>query len=100
MKLSTRQVKEVLNQLEAQVIPADHPAVPQLEASFGAHTFFLGSEGLHVVERSNSNGSGEQGATVVKVASWADNQKTSLRPQEAEHAGSIDIGPAEDEPTA
>ena len=52
MKLSDSQVDQVLDQLPAEVIPDDHPTVAQLESVFGPHTFFIGSEGLHVVERS------------------------------------------------
>ena len=51
MKLKESQVDQVLDQLPAEVIPDDHPTVAQLETVFGPHTFFIGSEGLHVVER-------------------------------------------------
>lgn len=97
MKLKEAQVDQVLDQLPAEVVPDDHPTVPQLESVFGPHTFFVGSEGLHVVERGAADGAGEQVTYVVKVAHWADDEKTSLIPQDAEVTDTVDIGPASDE---
>ncbi len=97
MKLKETQVDQVLDQLPAEVVPDDHPTVPQLESVFGPHTFFVGSEGLHVVERGAADGAGEQVTYVVKVAHWADDEKTSLIPQDAEVTDTVDIGPASDE---
>lgn len=97
MKLKEKQVEQVLDQLPAEVIPDDHPTVPQLESVFGQHTFFVGSEGLHVVERGAADADGEHATYVVKVAHWADEQKTSLIPQDAEVTDTVDIGPASDE---
>ncbi len=97
MKLKENQVEQVLGQLPAQVIPDDHPTVPQLESVFGPHTFFVGSDGLHVVERGAADAGGEHATYVVKVAHWADEQKTSLIPQDAEVTETVDIGPAGDE---
>jgi hypothetical protein len=94
MKLKSAQVEQVLDKLPSEVIPESHPTVPQLEQVFGAHTFFLGSEGLHVVERSAA-AEEEPTATayVVKVASWTDDKKTSLRPHEAEVTDTVELGP-------
>ena len=98
MKLSNVQVKDVLNQMDTQVIPADHPAIPQLERTFGAHTFFLGKEGLHVVERGEAKAPTADNAYAVKVASWSDEQKTSLVPHPGEIAKIVDIGPESADP--
>jgi hypothetical protein len=101
MRLSSRQVQEVLGQLDAQVIPPDHPVIPQLEASFGAHTFFLDREGLHVVERVDTDGDSDGAdACIVKLANWADKDRTSLRAQPAEAEGPVVIGPDEEAGTA
>ncbi|HKP25122.1 MAG TPA: hypothetical protein VJV39_14745 [Dongiaceae bacterium] len=97
MKLKESQVDHVLDQLPAEVIPDDHPTVPQLEQVFGPHTFFIGSEGLHVVER-GGDADGEQATYLVKVAHWADAKKTSLVPQDAEVTDTVEIGPAGSEP--
>lgn len=93
MKLSDSQVDQVLDQLPAEVIPDDHPTVAQLESVFGPHTFFIGSEGLHVVERGGNDDKGEQATYVVKVAHWADDKKNSLVPQDAEVTSTIDLDP-------
>jgi hypothetical protein len=93
MKLSTVQVKDVLNQMETQVIPSSHPAMQQLERTFGAHTFFLGGEGLHVVERGEMEGGATEAAYAVKVASWSDDSKTRLVPHPGTVAKAVDIGP-------
>ena len=98
MKLRENQVEQVLDQLPAEVIPDDHPTVAQLETVFGPHTFFIGSEGLHVVERGGGDAGGEQATYLVKVAHWADDQKTSLIPQDAEVTDMVEIGPAGNEP--
>jgi hypothetical protein len=54
MRLNSAQVERTLSQLEAQVIPDDHPMVPKLNELFGDHTFFLNSDGLNVVEPNES----------------------------------------------
>ena len=93
MKLNNTQVDQVLDQLPAEVIPNDHPTVKELETVFGPHTFFIGTEGLHVVERGGGDGdtAGEQPTYVVKVAHWADDRKNSLVPQDAEVTDTIDL---------
>jgi hypothetical protein len=93
MRLSNAQVRDVLKQMKAQVVPADHPIVPQLEQVFGLHTFFLRPEGLHVVERGDIPAPEGDPAFVVKIADWADAQHKVLAPQRYEIAGAIDIGP-------
>lgn len=98
MKLKSAQVDQVLDKLPAEVIPEDHPTVPELEQVFGPHTFFLGSQGLHVVERSAAQDEQPSStAYVVKVASWTDEKKTSLRPHEAEVTDTVEIGAARDD---
>ena len=93
MRLSNAQVRDVLHQMEATVVPADHPVVSKLEAVFGLHTFFLRDEGLHVVERGEVPLPEGEPAFVVKIAHWADRDHTELQPQPAEVAGAVDIGP-------
>ena len=93
MRLSNAQVRDVLHQMKGTVLPAEHPAVPQLEAIFGPHTFFLREEGLHVVERGEIPSPGGEPALIVKVAHWTDPNHTALEPQPAELTGAVDIGP-------
>jgi hypothetical protein len=84
MKLNPAQLEQTLTQFEAQVISDDHPLVPKLNELFGDHTFFLDSNGLNVVEPSESLQAGAPVGTVVNVASWSDAQMTGLRPHEPE----------------
>lgn len=93
MKLSTVQVRDVLKQMQTQVIPSSHPAVPQLERTFGPHTFFLGADGLLVVERGEIDAHSPETAYAVKVASWADDDKTKLVPHPGTVEKLVDIGP-------
>ena len=80
MKLTSAQVERALNQIEAQPIPDDHPVVPQLNDLFGEHTFFLDSNGLNIVEPTESAGIGVQSVKVVNLASWNDDD--GLEPHE------------------
>ena len=82
MKLNSAQLKQTLTQFEAQVIPDDHPLVPELNALFGDHTFFLDSNGLNVVEPNESTDAGAPAGTVVNLANWSDAQFTGLTPHE------------------
>jgi hypothetical protein len=93
MRLSNAQARDVMHQAEAQAIPADHPAVPQLERAFGPHTFFASAEGLHVVERGEPTGPDSDPAFLVKVAGWGDEQHKSVIPLRAEITKAVDIGP-------
>ena len=56
MKLTSEQVKQTVNQLGAQVLPDEHPAMPQLNSMFGEHTFFVDETGLKVLEPTPSLG--------------------------------------------
>src|SRR5262249_20706598 len=71
-------VEKTLNQIEAQAIPENHPAIPALNRLFGDHTFFLDNNGLHIVEPVASDEQGMQSGNVVKLASWNDAERTSL----------------------
>jgi hypothetical protein len=91
MKLSKTQVRNVVDQLASQVIPSNHPSIPQLERSFGEHTFFLGEDGLHVIERSELDARRADHAYAVRLASW-DSTKTKLMPHPGTVARAVNIG--------
>jgi len=93
MKLTSAQVERALNQfeaqalLQAQALPDDHPAVPQLNKLFGDHTFFLDSDGLHIVEPAEPIAGMQRpraAAMAVKLASWSDEYQTTLAPHAPE----------------
>ena len=84
MKMNSAQIKQTLHQFDAQAIPAEHPAMPQLERLFGGHTFFLDSEGLNIVEPGEAEQNDRQRGVVVNLANWTDETKASLEPHEPE----------------
>jgi hypothetical protein len=101
MKLSSTQVKQTLRQMDAQVLPDDHPAVTQLTDVFGDHTFFLDESGLKVLEPTE-NESGlkvleptempeaeMESGEVLSLADWTDATLTSLKPHAPEPTGTI-----------
>lgn len=84
MKLTSTRVRQTLDQFDAQPIPGDHPAVPQLNRLFGDHTFFLNDDGLHVIEAVEPLREGAEAGKVVKLATWKDQDHMSLRPHDPE----------------
>ena len=84
MKLTTAQVERTLTQFQGEVIPENHPVVPQLNSLFGEHTFFLDSKGLNIVEPAEATGAGAQSAKVVNLANWSDANPNRLEPHEPE----------------
>jgi hypothetical protein len=71
-----------MSQIDAQVLPDDHPAVTQLNTLFGDHTFFLDGEGLKVLEPAEVPETAAQAGEIVSLANWSDASLTSLRPHE------------------
>ena len=97
MKLSATQIKHAAPQIDAQAIPDNHPAVEELKGIFGDHTFFLGQDGLNVVETGDQAGTGVL-ANVVNLANWVDKERTALKPHKPEVTSVVvEIGPGEQE---
>jgi len=83
MQLTSAQVKRTLSQIDAEAIPPNHPALPQLTQLFGQHTFFLDRTGLNILEPAESAPATDVHACkVVKLASWNDANPPSLEPHE------------------
>jgi hypothetical protein len=80
MKLSATQIAQTKDRIGAQPVPDNHPLVPQLTDLFGSHTFFLDGEGLGIVETAEESAVPVRTATVVKLARWADERRTTLAP--------------------
>jgi hypothetical protein len=89
MKLSSTQLKQTLSQFQAEVLPDNHPAVPQLNDLFGDHTFFLDTRGLKVLEPAGMPEKEAQSGEIVSLADWSDASLTSLRPHEPEPTGVV-----------
>ena len=86
MKLSTTRIRRTLDQLEehtafqdALMISEESPLKPKLSELFGDHTFFLDSDGIHIVEPAEPRSSVPAGK-VVKLATWKDSSHTALTP--------------------
>ena len=101
MKLNSVLVERAVSQLGADPIPEQHPAMPQLNQVFGDHTFFLDTNGLHIVEPGSPTEKGDQTGEVVQVARWSDGNRTSLAPQQPSPTGiTIVLEPAEPDSAA
>jgi hypothetical protein len=95
MKLNSAQVEQTITQLNAQVLPEDHPAVAKLSSVFGEHTFFVDDSGLKVLEPVSPSQTDGQAGQVVSLADWSDPNLTSLKPHEPEPTGVIvDLEPS------
>lgn len=93
MKLASDMVERTLDQFDAEALPDTHPVVPKLAEVFGDHTFFLDDDGLHIIEPVEPAVAGDLVGTVVKVARWQDDDRTSLTLQEPEQSDIvIDLG--------
>lgn len=89
MRLNPAQVERTLSQFEAQALPDNHPAIPQLNNLFGDHTFFLDSSGLNVLEPAELPEVEAQTGRIVCLAHWSDANLTSLTPHEPEPTGLV-----------
>jgi hypothetical protein len=86
MRLNEAQVQKTLSQMDAHVLPEDHPVAAQLTDLFGDHTFFLDQNGLKVLEPTESE---METGEVVSLADWADSTLTRLTPHEPDPTGTI-----------
>jgi hypothetical protein len=79
MRLTPPLVERTLRQYEAQTLPDNHPAMPELNRLFGDHTFFLDDNGPNIVEPAESDKEGKhEAAKVVNLAIWSDDRKGLL----------------------
>jgi hypothetical protein len=89
MRLNETQVKQTLNQLNAQVLPDDHPAIGKLSELFGDHTFFVDESGLKVLDSPDPREGEAQTGTVISLADWNDGTFSSLNAHEPEPTGDV-----------
>ena len=89
MKLSADQIEQVHDQTGVDPIPDDHLSLPELQDAFGDHTFYLDSDGLHIWEFSEAAGEEGQVIHAVRVASWTNEEKTSLSSHEPQSSVAI-----------
>ncbi len=89
MKLNAMQVRQTLTQMNAQVLPEDHPAARQLGELFGDHTFFVDESGLKVLESTEPVAAEAQTGSVVSLANWNDGKFSSLKPHDPVLTGTV-----------
>jgi hypothetical protein len=89
MKLNAAQVRETLTQMDARVLPDDHPAVGKLSELFGDHTFFVDESGLMVLESTGSPEAETQAGSVVSLADWSDAAASTLRAHQPTPTGVV-----------
>jgi hypothetical protein len=67
MKLSSEKLNSVLEQIDAEIIPDDHPLLPKLGEVFGNHTFFVDDGGLTIIQPVDQQ---RQTSGLVTIARW------------------------------
>lgn len=92
MKLNDAQASMVEDQLDAMVLPEDHPVNPDLKKVYGDHTFILDDEGLNIIEPNSEPLNWT--ASVIKLATWTNDARNELLVHEPEILGvTVEIGP-------
>lgn len=84
MRLNAEQIQQAIEQLEAQPIPKGHWIMPHLERRFGEHTYFIGKNGLHIVEPAVGDAADSRRGVVVSLATWTGETSANLEPHDPE----------------
>ena len=84
MKMNSAQIKQTLEQLEADVVPESNPVVRQLKRMFGDDTYFLDQSGLNIVEPAEPDHEDVRSGVVVNLANWTGADSPSLAPHDPE----------------
>jgi len=91
MKLTAPWVDQTQTQFDVRALPDDHPAAEKLHEAFGVHTFFVGDEGLHIVQEIDPAPAETAERAVLRLASWRDEQRSTLEIHEPELVGTVAI---------
>jgi hypothetical protein len=89
MKLTAPWVDQTQTQFDVQALPDDHPATEKLHEAFGVHTFFVGDDGLHIVQEIEPPRAETAERAVVRLASWRDARRSTLEIHEPELVGTV-----------
>lgn len=89
MKLTAPWVDKTQTQFGVQALPDDHPATEKLQEAFGTHTFFVGDDGLHIVQEIEPPRAETAERAVVRLASWRDEQRGTLEIHKPELVGTV-----------
>lgn len=80
MRLTSQQVAAVKQELGADALEEENPAMDSLRNLFGDHTFYVGEEGLLVFEEVDAVEPDDTRVQLVLVAAWTDDNKNALSP--------------------
>ena len=89
MKLNTTQIDRIQEEVGLTPVPEADPVQAQLEEHFGAHTFYVDTSGLYVWEAVGEPELAEPQAVALRVASWANEEKTLLESHEPRATGNL-----------
>jgi hypothetical protein len=89
MILTTPWVEQTQIQYDVQALPDDHPLTEKLREMFGVHTFFVGDEGLHVVEDIEPLVVEIGAREIIRLATWRDDRPSTLQVHEPELVGTV-----------
>jgi hypothetical protein len=89
MKLTAPWVDQTQTKFDVEALPDDHPATETPREAFGVHTFFVGDDGLHIVQEIEPPPAETAERAVVRLASWRDEQHSTLEIHEPELVGTV-----------
>ncbi len=78
MKISDQEIKEIHEKLGIHPLPDDYSDLANLKEVFGDQTLYLTADGLHIWEYADVAGAEGKVIIALKVASWANEDKTDL----------------------
>jgi hypothetical protein len=77
-------VEQTQIQDDVQALPDDDPLAGKSRERFGAHTFFVGEEGLHIVEEIEPRPLETGVREIITLAGWNDENRSGLIAHEPE----------------
>jgi len=78
LKLSSRQVEQLHDKIGIDPLPDGYQGLSKLRDAFGDHTFYLTADGLVIWEYTKAPSSENQEIVAVRLASWANEEKSDL----------------------
>jgi len=84
MKLTANISERIEDLIGVEPISEAHPVLADLVDYFGEHTFFLTPDGLLVWELAENSEADEELLVAVRVAQWADDDRSKLAPHPPE----------------
>ncbi|MGF1501984.1 MAG: hypothetical protein ACFBSD_09210 [Paracoccaceae bacterium] len=100
MKLSPDQIAAASAVLGAEPLPAEHPAILDLQQAFGDKTFYVDTNGLLVFEPTAPDMPDDTEARLMLVAAWTGEDKTKLGVVEPVDTGiAVELGAPTDSTT-